>query len=70
MNYWLLLFFFDHSGNFISKQELLLSNKSMCEMVAAQYPAQVRDRQKVKTVCVSDDHHAGRKQDENVPMDF
>jgi hypothetical protein len=71
MIYWLIIFSFDVNGNFLSKQELQLSSKSMCEMVAAQYPAhlpQVRTGP-IKTVCVSDDHHSGRKPDVDVPLD-
>jgi len=55
----------------VSKQELQLSSKSMCELVAAQYPAhlpQVRTGP-IKTLCVSDDHHSGRKPDDGVPLD-
>lgn len=77
MIYWLLIFSFDLNGDFVSKQELQFANKAVCEMVAAQYPVQVRvgryympDRTKtVKTVCVSDDHHSGRKPDVDVPLD-
>ena len=71
MIYWLLIFSFDVKGNFVSKQELQFANKAVCEMVAAQYPAhlpQVRTGA-IKTVCVSDDHHSGRKLDADVPLD-
>jgi hypothetical protein len=69
MIYWLLIFSFDPNGNFVSKQEMQLSNKFMCEMVAAQYPAQIRTGS-VRVVCVSDDHHSGRKYDPGVQLDF
>ncbi len=68
MIYWLLIFSFDVNGDFLSKQEMQLSSKSMCELVAAQYPAQVRSGS-IKTQCVSDDHYSGRKQDDGVPLD-
>jgi hypothetical protein len=77
MIYWLLIFSFDVNGDFVSKQEMRFADKRVCELVAAQYPAQVRvgtyympDRTKtVKTLCVSDDHHSGRKPDDGVPLD-
>jgi hypothetical protein len=69
MIYWLLIFSFDVNGDFLSKQEMQLSSKSMCELVAAQYPAQVRHFMSIKTLCVSDDHYSGRKQDDGVPLD-
>ena len=68
MIYWLLIFSFDINGNFISKQEMQLSSKHVCEMVSAQYPAQIRTGS-IKTLCVSDDYHSGRKQDDTVPLD-
>ena len=65
MIYWLLIFSFDLNGDFVSKQELQFANKDMCEMVANQYPAHLPqvNTGSIKTLCVSDDHHAGRKQD-------
>lgn len=69
MNFWLIVFFFAADGKFVDKQEMQLSSKNMCELVAAQYPAQVRTGS-VKTVCVSDDHYTGKKQDEGVDFDF
>lgn len=77
MIYWLLIFSFDLNGDFVSKQELQFNSKAVCEMVAAQYPVYIRkdgyyapDRAKtVKTLCVSDDHHSGRKQDVGIPLD-
>ena len=68
MIYWLLIFSFDTTGTFVTKQEMQLSSKHVCEMVAAQYPAQIRTGS-IKTLCVSDDHHSGRKQDDGVPLD-
>lgn len=69
MIYWLLIFSFDLNGDFVSKQELQFANKDMCEMVAAQYPAHLPQVHTgfIKTLCVSDDHHSGRKQD--IPLD-
>jgi hypothetical protein len=68
MIYWLLIFSFNADGEFVSKQELHMNNKFVCELVSAQYPAQVKIGF-VKTLCVSDDHHSGRKQDEGVEYD-
>jgi hypothetical protein len=68
VKFWLIVFFLTPEGEYLSKQEMQLSNKTMCELVAEQYPAQVREGP-VKTICVSDDHYTGKKQDKNVPFD-
>ena len=68
MIYWLLIFSFDPSGNLMAKQEMQLSSKHMCELVAGHYPTKIHTGS-VKTLCVSDDHHSGRKYDPGIALD-
>ena len=68
MKFWLIVFFLTPEGEYLSKQEMQLSSKTTCELVAEKYPAQVGTGP-VKTICVSDDHYTGKKQDKNVPFD-
>lgn len=68
MKYWLIIFFLDSHGEFIGKRETAYKNEVQC------YQAMDRIRMPrygamAQMVCVSDDHHAGRKQDPGVPYD-
>lgn len=70
MTYWLIAFFFNvQDGEFAYKKEVHLSTKTMCEMVATEVKKQTVQGYRVETVCVTDDHHSGRKQDPGIPLD-
>lgn len=70
MTYWLIAFFFNlQTGDFEYKREVHLSTKAMCEMVATEVKKIKVKGYRVETVCVTDDHHSGRKQDPDIPLD-
>lgn len=70
MTFWLIAFFFNvQTGEFSHKKEVHLSTKTMCEMVSVELKKVKSETYRVETVCVTDDHHAGRSQDPGVPLD-
>lgn len=68
MKFWLIIFFLGPNGDFLDKKELVFKDEATCysmmEPVARRYP-----KSTVQMVCVSDDHHSGRKQDPGVDYD-
>jgi hypothetical protein len=62
------MFFLTPEGEFVSKKEIQYKDKTSCylamDKVKVKRPATI-----AQMVCVSDDHHAGRKQDPGVPYD-
>ncbi len=68
MKFWLIMFFLTPEGEFVSKKEIQYKDKTSCylamDKVKVKRPATI-----AQMVCVSDDHHAGRKQDPGVPYD-
>jgi hypothetical protein len=62
------MFFLTPEGEFVSKKEIQYNDKASCyfamNKVKVKRPATI-----AQMVCVSDDHHAGRKQDPGVPYD-
>ncbi len=65
MKFWLIIFFLTPEGEFVSKKEISYKDKASC------YSAmdKVKVKQIAEMVCVSDDHHSGRKQDPGIPYD-
>jgi hypothetical protein len=65
VKFWLIIFFLTPEGEFVSKKEVPYKDKASC------YSAmdKVRVKRIAEMVCVSDDHHSGRKQDPGVPYD-
>lgn len=68
MKYWLIMFLLNGNGDFVSKREVAYPNEVECyrAMDSVRMP---KPGHTVQMVCVSDDHHAGRKQDPGVPYD-
>lgn len=67
MKYWLIIFFLDPQGEFISKREIQYPSRIECQKaLARQRPPAGR---LIETVCVSDDHYRGIKQDPGVDYD-
>lgn len=68
MKFWLIVFLMDPQGEFINKKEIAYADEVTCykmmETVARRYKQDT-----VQLVCVSDDHHSGRKQDLGVDYD-
>jgi hypothetical protein len=68
VKFWLIMFFLTPEGEFVSKKEIQYKDKTSCylamDKVKVKRPATI-----AQMVCVSDDHHAGRKQDPGVPYD-
>jgi hypothetical protein len=66
MSFWLIIFLFEN-GEFASKKEIRYKDEASCyvamESVARRYDTTVQ------LVCVSDDHHSGRRQDPGVDYD-
>ena len=70
MSYWLLVFLFDPSGQFISKDIYETASKEQCESFAGSYTKTIiNTKNSAKFFCVSDDHYMGRKQDEGIDYD-
>jgi hypothetical protein len=67
MKFWLLIFFLTPEGEFVEKREVAYKNANSC------YKAMDRVRKpkgmKVHTMCVSNDHYTGLKQDPGVHYD-
>lgn len=68
MKYWLIIFFLDPNGEFVGKREIAYKNEVKC-YTAMEYIKPPRKDWTVQMLCVSDDHHSGRKQDPGVPYD-
>ena len=68
MKFWLIIFFLTPEGEFVSKREIAYKDKATCytamDHIKVKRPATI-----AQMFCVSDDHHAGRKQDPGVPFD-
>ena len=68
MKFWLIIFFLTPEGEFVSKKEIPYKDEASCyiamDKVKVKRPATIAEM-----VCVSDDHHSGRKQDPGVPYD-
>jgi hypothetical protein len=69
MKFWLIIFFLTPEGEFVGKREIQYKDKASC-YVAMDHIKIKRPATIAEMVCVSDDHHAGRKQDAGVPMHF
>ena len=69
MKFWLIIFFLTPEGEFVGKREIQYKDKASC-YVAMDHIKVKRPATIAEMVCVSDDHHAGRKQDPGVPMHF
>lgn len=71
MKYWLIVFLLQPDGEFIMKREIEYPNEATCYMMMDPIAKQYRFKNvTVQMVCVSDDHHSGRKQDPGVPLDW
>jgi hypothetical protein len=68
MKFWLVMFLLQPNGDFISKQEIQLDDQQMC-LIMADITLHNKGSQNIEANCVSDDHHAGRSVDKNVPLD-
>lgn len=67
MKYWLIMFFLTPDGEFIEKREIAYKDEATC-YIAMDY-VKYRKDQMIQMVCVSDDHHSGKKQDPGVAYD-
>jgi hypothetical protein len=65
MKYWLIIFFFTPSGEFITKKEIQYKDEASCYLAMDR----VKTNKIAQMVCVSDDHFMGRKQDPGVDYD-
>ncbi len=65
MKFWLIIFFLTPEGEFVNKKEISYRDKTSCYSAMSK----VKFKQRTEMVCVSDDHHSGRKQDPGVPYD-
>lgn len=67
MKFWLLIFILTPDGEYVDKREVAYDNATSC------YKAMNRVRPtkgtKVHTLCVSNDHYTGLKQDPGVNYD-
>jgi hypothetical protein len=68
MKFWLIVFFLDSHGEFVRKREIAYKDEASCYIAMDNIRAPDR-KTTIQMVCVSDDHHAGRKQDPGVPYD-
>lgn len=68
MKFWLIAFLFTADGEYIDKREVVYENEVKC-LTAMNYVKPPRRDQIVQMVCVSDDHHSGRKKDPGVDYD-
>ena len=67
MKFWLLIFILNAEGEFVEKREASYENIDKCRQAMKQVrPAKGT---KVHTMCVSDDHYTGIKQDPGVGYD-
>lgn len=60
--------FFAPNGDFVGKREVAYASEAQC-YIAMDYIRPPKKNWTTKLVCVSDDHHSGRKQDPGVPYD-
>lgn len=67
MKYWLIMFFLSPDGEFVSKREVAYPNEVEC--YKAMDGVRPKNGLTVQFVCVSDDHHSGKKQDPGVNYD-
>jgi hypothetical protein len=67
VKFWLLIFFLTPEGEFIDKREVSYQNADKCykAMKHVRRPKGTR----IHTMCVSNDHYTGLKQDPGVPYD-
>lgn len=68
MKFWLIIFFLNPQGEFLSKKEVQYASKVECQKAQAGLKKLPVVKQ-IQTICVSDDHHSGRKQDPGVNYD-
>lgn len=68
--FWLIVFVFSNSGEFLEKSSYEAANKEQCVQMAGDEARKLVNTQtQMQFYCVSDDHYNGRSQDEGVPLD-
>jgi hypothetical protein len=68
MKFWLIIFFLNPQSEFLDKREFQYTSKIECQKAQARLKKLPVVKQ-IQTICVSDDHHSGRKQDPGVEYD-
>ena len=68
MKFWLIVCLMNSHGDFISKKEIQYKDEATC-YASMETVARMYKKSTVQLVCVSDDHHSGRKQDPGVDYD-
>ena len=68
MKFWLIIFFFTPDGEFESQKAIQYKNKPSC-VAAMKGVRPLRKNMSTQSVCVSDNHYRGIKQDPGVPYD-
>jgi hypothetical protein len=68
MKFWLIIFLMNPQGEFVAKKEIVYPDEATCYMMMEPV-ARKYTKSTVQMVCVSDDHHSGRKQDPGVDYD-
>jgi hypothetical protein len=70
MKYWLIFMIFDTNGEYLRTDEKPVANIERCYNESAKYAIQMTNSGYLTQAwCVTDDHHAGRKQDPGIPYD-
>lgn len=72
MKFWLIVFFLTPDGEFISKKEVVYPSKPACVAAAGNVAGRyniVNKQVAIQVYCVSNNHHAGIKQDPGIPYD-
>jgi hypothetical protein len=71
MKFWLIAFFLTPDGEFVGKREIAYKDETSCyvAMNHVRVPKNMKKATIVRTVCVSDDHFMGRKQDDGIEYD-
>ena len=68
MMYWLIIFFIAPNGDYLGKREIKYKDEATC-YIAMDNIQPPRKSVALQMICVSDDHHSGRKQDPGVDYD-
>lgn len=70
MKYWLIFMIFNGDGEYINKIEIPTPSIQRCYIEAGKQTMYLINSGKItQSWCVTDDHHSGRKQDKNIPLD-